>query len=427
MLLKAERRGGWFVSGGVLALFFSMPVAAGAVALADSQPAAVSPEGDEREQWGEYAERYLASLTISTQHLKALESALKLTPEQVNAIRSVHDAYQSSRAEAFRAMRDYLKKADEYRSRSADVPSDFWEEYTKVTAAFRAHTEALNTRFGDDVQLLLSAEQAAGWNRFARRLFREDRLRGSENTPGAVDLARLAEDEKLGAEVLKAVDPRLDLWEEALDRRLRTTDKLVQDFQKRSEAARGSGHDGAGAEFHEETPEQQSIRVAYYRQWREAWVDQAKITLSAWRDISAALPEDARESWDREFRARAFPEVGSASSVAVSVLKTVRDARGLRTEQSARLDALERDFKSALRPAERRWTDALIEWSTAAPKDDGEEWMPQPGEALNASRQAVERLVKSFVDEVKAVLTPEQSEATFGAAVVRPMPPVFGP
>ena len=173
-----------------------------------------------------------AAPTIPARSLAKYAEVLGLTPEQLEAVRTLHDGYLAN----IRAYRDRMQAAlDTLRQRIRDQPAGFggMNEIREHIQKHRAEKQGIDRAFLGDFRALLTKEQDRNWGAFERLHRRETEMRLGFLSGERTDLLRLIDEMQLAAEQRTSLKATLDAYELELDRELRNRIKVRESVFER--------------------------------------------------------------------------------------------------------------------------------------------------------------------------------------------------
>jgi hypothetical protein len=328
---------------------------------------------------------------ISGQQIDRFEKMLKLTPEQMEAAKSLHEGYQDQARQIQEKLREKMEAIREEFQSSQD-PS-VWDGMQKHADESREARKTLDATFMSDMKLLLTPEQAAEWPSAERAVRRDQGLRRGFVSGERVDLIRLVENAKLSDEVMKTVKPALDEYEAEIDREVAKRDEGMITRMKDMAEIRRSG----------DMEKMQDV----IEKGREASVRVRNVNRKYARQITDLLPEDQRAVFAEAFRNESFPEVyremqGQKSFAAAMKFADLDEAQKeslqtLRGNYERELASLNKQLEQAIEEAEMTFNMAQG-WGG---RDRG------PAGDLRRERRDLEQ---STMENMKKLLKPEQVE-----------------
>ena len=268
---------------------------------------------------------------------------------------------------------------------------------------FQDRADALRDRYYDDVKLLLDDGQLARWDRFHKRARRE-RVVGQMAAVGfvagtGVNITGILDEVELTPESEEAVDVILMQYETEFAALLDEIEEFeIRQFEETAEIM---------AEMKDASDWMTKMHL-----WEDLFTDGMKLNIRA-RDanlgyaerIEAALPEDQRLAFRDRVNEAAHPRIykGTRVDEAFEVIDGIED---LDAGQQERLAALRVEYDREVRKANGYWASAVRSYEPEMSMMDL--FTQQGNESVNLLREKRNKLVSSYDEKVRAVLTPEQ-------------------
>lgn len=334
-----------------------------------------------------------AAPTIHARSLARYAEVLGLSPEQVEALRTLHDGYLAN----LRAYRERMQTAlDALRQRIRDQPTGFggMNEIRDYIQKHRAEKEKLDSTFLADLRSLLTKEQERNWDAFERLHRRETEMRLGFLSGERTDVVRLVEELGLSAEQRASLKPTIDAYELDLDRELRNRIKvrasivermntIVWEPEKDAPTARQMVQDVQDA-----AARIRDLNRRYLRMVRES------------------LPAEAHGDFDRRVRLAEYPDVYRPGLTERSLAAAAGFA-DLSADQRKDLDAIRASFADDL-------AGANTDLAQATEDSEYSFRLGYPDEArdarLTSARKRRAELDRSTLERLKGMLTAEQTQ-----------------
>lgn len=328
---------------------------------------------------------------ISGQQIQQFEKMLKLTPEQLEAAKSLHEGYQDQARQIQEKLREKMEAIREEFQNSQD-PS-VWDGMQKHADEAREARKTLDATFMGDVKLILTPEQAAQWPSAERAVRRDQGLRRGFVSGERVDLFRLVENAKFSDEVMAAVKPALDEYEAEIDREVTKRDEAMASRMKEMAEIRRSG----------DMEKMQGV----IEKGREASVRVRDVNRKYARQITDLLPEDQKAAFSEAFRKESFPEVyretqGQKSFAAAMKFADIEEA------QKSSLETLKGNYERELASLNKQLEAAIEESEMTFNMAQG--WGGRDRGPVGDLRRERRDLEQSTMENLKKLLKPEQVE-----------------
>ncbi len=317
---------------------------------------------------------------------------LKFTSDQSEAAKALFEGFEA----AYKPKQDAARKAmedarEEFReTRDPGVWTTVGEKMTKL----RDERAAAEKQFLDDVKSLLTPEQAAVWPKVERERRREKVMRQGLMSGERADLVKIVENLKLGEDASKAVAPVLDTYEVDIDamlvKRNEVTEKAMSQGNKLREAFMGGDMTEVNKLF--EDGREAAVRV---RDTNRRYAKQ----------IEGLLAGEEQAKFNAEFRKESYPQIYRTTRYGTRVIEAAA-AMELDATSKQSLEAIKADFEqrnNALNDQAEKAQDAQEENFSIQNMMGGGN-----NEEMTKVRTARRELETKTIEQVKALLTPEQ-------------------
>lgn len=333
--------------------------------------------------------------SVTKQQLERYGKVLKLSTEQAQAAAALLEGMDASLKPKQDAARKVMEDAREEFRESRD-PS-VWQTVGEKMTKLREERTAAEKQFFDDMKQLLTPEQVAMWPKVERERRREKVMGQGVISGERADLVKIVSGMKLADASQKAVEPILDSYEAELDpilvKRGEVTEKFTGQQGRLRELMMGGGGDTSEINKLFEEGREAAIRV------RDANRRYAK-------QIEGALLAEEQSKFTAEFKKESYPQIygrpGYGTQVLEAVAKMELDAtakksiEGIKEEYDRTINALRE--KAAQSQDEQAQTATLQSMMASF----------MGSEDMRKFRESSRDLDTKVVDQVKALLTPEQ-------------------
>lgn len=319
---------------------------------------------------------------------------LKFTSDQAEAAKVLLEGFEAAYKPKQDAARKAMEEAREEFRETRD--QSVWTAVSEKMAKLREERVAAEKQLLDDVKSLLTPDQAAVWPKVERERRRERVMRqGMMSMSGErADLIKIVEAIKISDEAAKAVAPVLESYEADIDglliKRNEVTEKAMAQGNKLREAFAG----GDMTEINKmiEEGRQAAMRV------RDANRRYAK-------QIEGLLAGEEQAKFNAEFRKESYPQIYRTTRYGSRVIDAAA-AMELDETSKKSLEAIRADFEqrsSALNDQAEKAQDAQEENFSLQNMMGGGN-----NEEMTKVRTARRELETKTIEQVKALLTPEQ-------------------
>lgn len=319
---------------------------------------------------------------------------LKLTAEQAQSVRQLHEAYLADFAGACEKMRAYT---EQYQEAVKNQPANnhTWDEWSKSFEKFQKHGDALGEQFLSDFKLALDPEQMARWPRVDQLAYRAKFVQRGWLSAESVDVVQIVEQMSLAPEVMARVDPILEEYERDLDAALHARQAYVDERMQ---------------EMQEAWQRQDTQRVGeLYLQGRTLCLRVRDINLRCVRLLTAELGGESAESLQQTFNERAFSEAYSMCRGEI-LLAHARKLADLTAEQRAGLDQAGNALTPGLKAVRERWSASSLKYEAERTPVQLMAEEAEHTDRYAEQRSAIEALSTRAEAAIQATLTPEQWE-----------------
>ncbi|CAN5814132.1 hypothetical protein BH11PLA1_BH11PLA1_17050 [soil metagenome] len=234
--------------------------------------------------------------TINAGDLERMGKLVKMTPEQLDSVKTLHTGYTTEMAEQ-------RKKMDEFRQKFIDDMRESGErpDFTQMGEKMRPMMEGMQKTEGeflDNVKSILTPDQANSWPRVEKMRRREQTVRQGFMAGEAVDLSRMVDGYKLDDEQMKTVTPILERYETELDSALTTRNQHREAQQGKMQTLMQDVMSGNSAEADKLLTEARghSQRVRDINRRYE-------------RELEGALPKEDGPKLAEDFRKASYPQI----------------------------------------------------------------------------------------------------------------------
>lgn len=330
---------------------------------------------------------------------------LNMTPEQVEAMRALHEGYRAE----FQTVQEEIRTAMGEAQRRAAEEGDFTVFSGRQ---FTARMRQLNERaaqservFYEDLRALLTPAQQERWHRVERHRRRETLMRFGLVSGQTVDLVRMLAAMRIDPAAVPGLEDQVERYEADLDRALQ---EMVR-FQ---------------AEQQQVNPEDFDVtdfsRMGEMMQKAQEMMKQLAERARAIRDVNrrhframqALLPDSERGRFEAEFNRRCFPRV-YRESYPSRIIAAAEAFSDLTPEQRQALREVKETYGRELEAANRRWAAAIEELDEqGGPMANMMSLFSGGGRggAVGEARRARRELDNATREKVFAILTPAQKE-----------------
>ncbi len=341
---------------------------------------------------------------FSVRDVPRLARILGLRDDQRDAATELLTAYSDRIASASKKMNEFNEQVHQSTG-YGDLPEDRRKRVDEAYEKYEDHRKKLREGVLEDLRAVLDAEQSPLWAAVDRWLLRRDRLQyawGGLTSAGTIDVVAVVNRAFGESPQPENVASRLDEYELAIDRILREhkeeDEKLREDWKSRAD------------DWEKMTEEE---REAIQEEWegrslqrsRELRECNSKAVLAV---LSMLEPGDRRDMIEADFYRRAVSRAYDDRE-RPPLERSFKEARALGTltdEQRGRIAELERALRqSQLKEFKERFARLCEEEEKATAKSIRERRYEH-----DAIESGLRESDKRMVEELRAILTPEQIE-----------------
>lgn len=334
---------------------------------------------------------------VSKADLKKFNVILKLDEDQtmvaeelLAAMHAEHETLaKTTRKESERIMNEFRDSQD---------PSVFSEEMPKVMQTYQEGAAAMQKRYFEDLQALLTPAQTEKWPKVERLHRRLRSLPAGMLSGETVDLVSIVEGLELPTPLPDDLGAIIERYEADLDRELTERDRLREE---RMNAMRGGG---GGFNF-----DLEKIR-ADMAEMRKAGLKVCEVNKRFARLIEGTLPADKQPAFAERVKKDSFPRVYRDTHTA-KCLAAAAKFDDLAGDQASTIAELRESYERNVGSINERWAQA-IEASEADGGGDPFAMFMGGGEdgAVADARKAKRELDRTTREKLMAILTEEQKE-----------------
>ncbi|MCG3123492.1 MAG: hypothetical protein GIKADHBN_01911 [Phycisphaerales bacterium] len=282
---------------------------------------------------------------ISTRSVEKYARLLKLTEDQAETVKALHEGYQAAFRDASTDMQKDLEEARQAFEETEDA-SVFAERFPAARQRFRERTTKAETEFFNDVKQILTESQLAAWPSVERARRRETVLRGGTLSGESVDLTEIVQGLNVSEPEADVVEV-LNQYEVDLDRALLAKKAMLDaqgEFDFKPGAIDLSDIQKRSADAKEAGGKIKNVNEEYARK------------------IEQLLPEDVRPAFGKAVKRQSFPRVYRPSQVSKAIDSALKFDD---------LDASQKDTLRSLRDSYEREVSPLNDaWAAAIEKDE---------------------------------------------------------
>lgn len=330
---------------------------------------------------------------VTTRDMERYAEFLELTPDQVEAAKSLLEGYQIEIDKVAKEARDKVEQVREEFRESRD-PS-VWQNMGTAMMTLRERRQKLDKGLLEDVKLTLTEDQQMRWPVVERMRRREATLGRGLLAGETLDVVKLVEDSKLDGAREAELAPILERYQEELDRVLVERNEIYEDGMSKAMTMFRSGDMASMQEI--------------WTKAREAGMKVRDINRRFARQVEGMLGEEQRAEFAKRVRERSFPEV-YRQPYPVRAAELARGFEDLTPEQSEQLDAVVAAYARQASTLNDRWVKVIEETEeTVTVADLMARRMRGGDDPISQARSARRELDRQSAEKVKAVLTPEQA------------------
>lgn len=330
---------------------------------------------------------------VNSADLERYSKILNLTPDQVEAAKALLDAAMAEFQPAARTARERMEQIRTEARETGDM--SVWREMGPVMQQYRRARSTVESTFMNDLQSLLTDEQAALWPKVERTHRRERTIGRGLMSGERVDLIRLVDGLKLADADRAALAPILEQYEMDLDRELIKRNELYEQGEEQAQDLMEAWRSGDTARFEE-----------MFNKGREAAKRVRDVNQRYARQIESSLPESKRAAFVEQVKRESFPMI-YRETYAQRIVDVAANLPDLDDTQRASLAALREGYVRDLAAINAKMEAAVLERENSADmrqaffgRDGG-----GPMQELRRSRRELEN---TTVQRVRDLLTEEQ-------------------
>jgi hypothetical protein len=330
---------------------------------------------------------------VTTRDLERYAQFLDLTPDQVEAARSLLEGYQIEIDKVSKEARDKVEQVRQEFQETRD-PS-VWQSMGETMMTLRERRQKLDKGLLEDVKLTLTEDQQVRWPAVERMRRREATLGRGLMSGETLDVVKLVEDSKIDAAREAELAPVLERYQEELDRVLVERNEIYEDGMSKAMTMFRTGDMASMQEL--------------WTKAREAGLKVRDVNRRFARQVEGLLSEEEKQAFAKRVRERSFPEVFRQPypERAADLAKGFED---LTAEQREQLDNVVAAYARQAATLNDRWVKAIEETElTVSVADLMARRMRGGDDPISQARAARRELDKQSAEKVKAVLTPEQA------------------
>lgn len=343
---------------------------------------------------------------ISSRSLDRSTKPLKLSADQKEAVKALHEGYVAAFRDASKARREAIDKLI-HDNDDEDDRGNFMKKMPEIQQKHAEQTKKLDQTFFSDIKALLSPEQETQWPKVERARRREVGLRSGGIVGGdSVDLTSVIDDLRLADTDLAPAAESIEQYEADLDRQLVEKESTKSDFK-----------------FEPGKPFDMEAMQAGMTKIREQAIKVRDVNERHARTLEGHLPESKRTEFASAVRKASFPRIYRPSRTDKDIDAALK-FEDLTSDQRKQVETLRDQHKRDAVPANDAWATAQ---RAADEKGDGGGQMIGPGGAvmrmkfsmgddeeekgpLADARKARKELDKKSRDRLKEILTEAQRD-----------------
>lgn len=335
--------------------------------------------------------RQMMEPSVNTAQLDRYAKMLDLTPDQRETVNEMLTGFQLEHQAIAAEIRETMEGARDEMRRNGDA--SVWRDVGQVMDRYRQRIKTIESAFFEDVQLLLTEDQAARWPSVERLRRRETTIdQGGIVSGETVDLVRLVEEAKLPAEAAKEVAPVLEQYEVDMDKALASRNEVYESGMRQGVEQWFGGDQAAVQKLFDAA----RIEAAKVRDVNRRYA----------RQIEGLLPDEQRRVFVAAFREKSFPRV-YGDAIVPRAVKITDELSDLTPEQREQVRAIAESYARDSSSINDRWAKAIEdhEMSRTAASMFG---MGGRDDGTREMREARRTLDQTTMQKIRAVLTEEQ-------------------
>ena len=346
---------------------------------------------------------------ISTKEFERFVSVLHLDEGQMEIARSLFESMLSEYEDIRRAEQEHSDMLREEFEETRD-PAVF-EDMMPIQERSRKQTKELESRFMEDLRLVITDDQAGNWDRLERMRRRDKSLSNPMGVSGAgVDLIQIVDDMDLAESSMHEMSPVLERYELDLDRALVDRNRLSDEQERKFHESHQPGEGGMAFDIEEFQASAAAMR--------ETELKLREVNQRFAAQLGGMMDEATRGEFDRMVREASFPKVYRRSYTGRAFDRAM-GFDDLTDDQRSQIEAFREQYERELASVNDRWAAAEAE----AEKDGTSQQMMLGGgnmviqiggesqnDAVKDARLARKELDDKYYDRMKQLMTPEQAD-----------------
>ncbi len=343
------------------------------------------------------------SAAISTREFDKLAAMLALSPEQLDAAKTLHTAYKEEHSQVAKAMRDAMNEAQQEFMESKD-PNVF-KDASEGMKKDQAKQKSLEEGFLNDLKALLDPKQTEQWPKIERYLRRSKSLPNGMLAGESVNLITIVDDLKFEGERPKDLQDAIESYEIDLDRAMTDRDAVREKFQKEQEESM-KDFDFSKIDF--------GAIKKMMAEVRKSGIKVRDANERHTRLIAGILPADPQKDFNDRVRKATYPQIFKETYTS-KALGSAASFDDLTAEQTSSIAQMKETFAREITAANLKWAAAIAEEE----KDGGGDpfmgfgkMMPGMGSdeksPTEEAQKARREIDKAALKSLKTLLTEDQ-------------------
>ena len=345
---------------------------------------------------------------FTTRDVQLAVDMLQLDDAQKFILETLYEDYSTEFRTGVDGFRDSVAAMRDQIDPINPDPSQIMRVVFGTIDVWRVESRQLADQVMDDLHGLLNREQIQMWDSYSRKLFRLKYLKNGQLPGEKLDLLNDVRDLSLDAVQTELLQPLLEEYEQGLDDALRRREKYLQKSQTELIEAIQSKNFGLG------------VKVAARQVELRKGVRDVNETYT--RTIASTLPDDFGQTFLDKIRQRTYPRVyrrTPADRAFAAALKledldpeTLEAIADMRTAFIAELAIFNDRLVQMIREYKPQEIKYKVEQAAARLSGTTTERLEDPTRAEFANRN---KISSRYMDQLKAILTPEQFASLPGA------------
>ena len=278
---------------------------------------------------------------------------------------------------------------------------------------WQQHNEQLSEQFIQDVQRLLSEDQQELWPSFEHKMYRRKYLKNGKLSGERLDLFVVMNELDLAETEIQEIQPLLDAYEVELDAALHRREKQSKSSQADAIAAIRNNNSNVGVVLADRQIQLHSV----VRDVNERYV----------QSIAAALPQEQRAAFLDKVHLRSFARV-YRSTLTQRTFKAAKELQDLTEELLIAIGQLESQYLTELAAFNEKLVqlikdkepqDIVYKAKVQQAKLTGQS-VERPADQVREKFTTRRELGQRYIDQLKAMLTPEQIASLPGLGTFQP-------